>query len=403
VDPSEDVAYNTSMPLHTALTPDGRYRVEWGTTRSRTDLYDDDTYYEVRVFDVDPGKRLKTFHFSHARSAAGTHGEQLRGVSLSDDSRTLTIHLLGAADETIELDSLKFEVHQEMHPDGDLKLEWAEKVLGDHEKYAHVCYEAELRSTATGKTFFVATEFANRMKENYRQRGEAPIARMAFSQLDGFLVCLREDGSLKLFHYDSDLPKERTSEFRSSDNGWFVAKLVRGNPAPPGLDHELVDIVLVWDEGANKGPLVFSDFDLDTGKWRAGYDGRRLVGFRFAPRNRIRLMFSDGTEEEQWISHPRIVVEDAIASPCGRFLADRIEGPGPYGPGTRQVTIRFATIHDGVVVGDWRHWWPLDAWDGEPRPGFESCSFDPGREPLLRVFLRDGSQRTVSLARYITP
>jgi len=388
--------------MYEQLSPDGRYRVEFGVTRSKTDIFDDDTYYEVRVDDVESNERLETYFYCHLQSAAGTRGEQLRGVTISDDSKTLTIHLLGAEDQTVELDSLRLAYHQEVHPDGDLHFKWAEKIRM-FQGSLFLSYKTKLYSASTGAEYYVSLLNSIRLKDP-DQRTDKCIARMTFSRLDGFLIYIRRDDSFELFLYDRQLPDAIGSQYKTSENGWFAGKIISGHPgptSPPDLPYDPVDLLLIWDIGGPTDPLIFSDFDPPSGKFVEGYNGRRLVDFRFAPRNHVVLIFDDGTEEQHLIDHPRIITEDAIESPCGRFLADRIETTGPHGETTRMITIRFARAEDGRIVKDFRHWWTLEGWTGEPRPAFELCAFDhegdPQTDPRFRIVLRDGSVQKVSL------
>ena len=63
--------------MHTTLSPDGRYQVEWGVTRSKTDLFDDDTYYEVCIVNLESGRKQESYAYSHLQSAAGRHEDDI--------------------------------------------------------------------------------------------------------------------------------------------------------------------------------------------------------------------------------------------------------------------------------------------------------------------------------------
>jgi hypothetical protein len=93
--------YDDVDPEDLCFSADGRRAAAWYVSRHREDRYDDDTNYQIVVWDAKTKEELKVFYrgYDVSHYTRSESGKPVVGIELSPDGRQLVIQY---ADESTE-------------------------------------------------------------------------------------------------------------------------------------------------------------------------------------------------------------------------------------------------------------------------------------------------------------
>ena len=89
------------VDLKKIISPDGRKAASWYVSRQRSDRFDNDTDYEVVVFDVATKQKLDSWSYSYDISHMTRHesGKPVSGVGFTEDSSHVIIKFGDGSEE----------------------------------------------------------------------------------------------------------------------------------------------------------------------------------------------------------------------------------------------------------------------------------------------------------------
>ena len=86
-----DLDYDAIPESELVFSPDRKRAAAWWISDQHSDLWDSDTSYAIRVWNVATRNKVKTFYRSWNQCAAGTDGSPVHGVQFTPDSSALII------------------------------------------------------------------------------------------------------------------------------------------------------------------------------------------------------------------------------------------------------------------------------------------------------------------------
>jgi len=294
-------------------SPDGRLSLERVRTSSRTDRYDDDETWELRVIDRETGAILETVRYfdNRALNTGARVTSEPREVGFSDDSRYLEIVGSEGQRERRRIHRPEGVAQVLTTPDGDT-IEWS-KVESTP---TSIRYEVRWTSLLSTELLGIWEHSALR---DPRTGGwaAAPVERMVLSDVPGILAVVREDGHVEGYHYDHrcfDDPWRPT--FPTTPEGWFKGTLYTGRLAAYGDGTEPRSLLFVWaNRGRRRLVTLMADRDLTSGSWMER-PKPLMREFRFTPDFAVEIDYEDGTREVRAFRDPAALADESFG--CSR-------------------------------------------------------------------------------------